>query len=279
MISPDAKFQEIRLDMIEVDEVRARFRNPARVMRLADNIGEVGLLNPITVRPGVGGKGFRLVCGGHRLAAFEELRRETIPAFVRKLTDEQARQVEVQENLVREDLSVLDRALHLATEKAIYEVRNPVAKHGGDRKSDQKVNVDHLISRRFTLEMADALGCGEKDVKRAIQIAKGITPELHAEIHDTPLADNQAQLLKLAALPPEDRADTVRVMKERGVYKVEKARQLLAGAEEDPPLPLEDAWQRKMMALWSGGKKKWQRRFLLSIDAQFVAPPCDDRAD
>ncbi len=273
MISPNAKFQEIRLDLIKADEVRARFLNPARVMRLADNIEDVGLLNPITVRPSKDGVGFLLVCGGHRLAACQELAWETIPALVRDLTDEEARQAEVQENLVREDLTALDRALHLATEKAIYEARNPVSKQGGDRKSDQMRNVAHLISQRFTLEMADALGCGEDMVKRAIQIAKGITPELHAEIHGTPLADNQAQLLKLAALPPEDRADTVRVMKERGVYKVEKARQLLAGAApEDPPI-LEDAWQRKMAALWSGGKRKWQAKFLSSIGAQFVPPP------
>ena len=196
MISPNATFQEIRLDMIEADEVRARFRNPARVMRLADNIEEVGLLNPITVRPSKDGKRFLLVCGGHRLAAFEELKRETIPAFVRQLTDEQARQVEAQENLVREDLTVLDRALHLATEKAIYEVRNPVAKRGGDRKSDQIRNNAYLISNRFTLEMAEALDCSEDTISRTIQIAKGVTPELQAEITGTDLANNQAQLLK-----------------------------------------------------------------------------------
>lgn len=121
MISPDVTFQNIRLDLIEADEVRARFLNPARVMRLAGNIEDVGLLNPITVRPSGDGKRVLLVCGGHRLAACRELTWETIPAFVRELTDEEARQVEVQENLVREDLTVLDRALHLATEKAIYE--------------------------------------------------------------------------------------------------------------------------------------------------------------
>ena len=256
-ISPNAKFQDVRLDMIEVDEVRARLLNPARVMRLADNIEDVGLLTPITVRPSKDREGYLLVCGEHRLAACRELGWKTIPAFVRELTDEQARQIGVQENLMREDLTVLDRALHLATEKAIYEARNPVAKHGGDHKSDQVVNLVHLISRRFTLEMAEALGCGEKAISRAIQIANGITPELHEEITGTPLADNQAQLLKLVDLPPEDRAPIVRTVKERAIYKVEKARQLLAGVEEQAPPPLEEAWQRKMTALWAGGKKGW----------------------
>ena len=124
--------------------------------------------------------------------------------------------------------------------------------------------------------MADELGCGERDIQRAIEIANAITPELQAEIHGTPLADNQAQLLKLADLPPEDRAEIVRTMKDRGVYKVQKARQVLAGIEEPAPLPLEEAWQRKMRALWAGGKKAWQRRFLLAIDAQFAAPEDGD---
>lgn len=119
------------------------------------------------------------------------------------------------------------------------------------------VNIDHLISQRFTLEMAETLNCGEKAIRRAIRIAKGVPHDLHAEITGTPLADNQAQLLKLVDLPPVDRAGVVRMMKDRGVFKVEKARQLQAGVEEAAPLPLEEACQRKMTALWAGGKKAW----------------------
>lgn len=269
MISPNATFQDIRLDLIDADEVRARFRNPARVMRLADNIEEVGLLNPITVRPSKDGQGFILVCGGHRLAAFGELKRETIPAFVRQLTDEQARQVEVQENLVREDLTVLDRALHLATEKAIYEARNPVAKRGGDRRSDQMRNVAHLISSRFTLDMAEALDCGEDTIKRAIQIAKGVTPELQAEITGTDLENNQAQLLKLVKYPEERRPVLARIMREEGYGKVSDADQHAEGRrpKAKPNQSDKEIWMRKIHALWAHGRKHWQDDFLTMIDA------------
>lgn len=264
--------EQIRIDLI-IEGDRVRLLNPARVMQLADSIDDQDLIHPITVRPDATETGYVLVSGGHRLAAAKVLGWKTIPANVRKLTDEEALQIEVEENLLREDLPALDRALHLAARKSSYEAEFPETKHGHNR-------VDNVVNsprpRRFTAKMADELGVGERDIQRAIEIANAITPDLHAEIHGTPLADNQAQLLKLAARPPEDRAALVRTMKDRGVYKVEAARRLQAGIEEPAPLPLEEAWQRKMRALWAGGKKAWQRRFLLAIDAQFAAPEDGD---
>lgn len=263
--------EQIRIDLI-IQGDRVRLLNNSRVMQLADSIEDQGLIHPITVRPEPDGTGYLLVSGGHRLAAFAELGREIIPAHVREFADDlAARLFEVRENLQRENLSALDRAMHLAAEKAIYEARNPETKHGGNRKGDQVANNANLIrKRRFTKEMADELGCGESDIQRAIRIANGITPELQAEIHGTALADNQAQLLKLIALPPEDLGPVVRTMKDRGVYKVDKARQLMAGQDEPPPLPAEEVWQRKMATLWADAKVSWRRRFLLSIDAQFI---------
>lgn len=261
--------EQIRIDLI-IQGDRVRLLNNSRVMQLADSIEDQGLIHPITVWPEPDGTGYLLVSGGHRLAAFVELGRETIPAHVREFADDnEMRLFEVRENLQRENLSALDRALHLAAEKAIYEARNPETKHGRNRVDK---NGNSPRAPRFTAEMADELGCGERDIQRAITVAKGITPELQAEIHGTPLADNQAQLLKLVALPPEDVAEVVRTMKDRGVYKVEKARQLMAGQDEPAALPAEEVWQRKMATLWADAKVSWRRRFLLSIDAQFAEP-------
>ncbi len=262
--------EQIRVDLIMSDEARVRFLNPARVMQLADSIEETGLQNPITIRPEKDGAGYQLVSGAHRLAAFSELGREHIPVFVREMTDEDARLFEVRENLHREELSARDWSLHLATEKLIYEARNPEAKQGGDRRSDQKVNVDLLKKpRRFTAEMADALGCGEKNVKRAVQIAKGITSELHAEIHGTPLADNQAQLLALVKYPEARRPLLARIMREEGYGKVSDADQHAEGRrpKEKPNQSDKEIWMRKIHSLWAHGRKHWQDDFLTLIDA------------
>lgn len=136
----------------------------------------------------------------------------------------------------------------------------------------RRARVMAVKARRFTLDEAKKQGVDEKAIKRLVQIGEAIPPELQAEIHGTPLADNQAQLLKLVALPPEDVAEVVRTMKESSIYKVEKARQLMAGQDEPAALPAEDVWQRKMATLWADAKISWRRRFLLSIDARFVEP-------
>ncbi|MDO5631108.1 MAG: ParB/RepB/Spo0J family partition protein [Paracoccus sp. (in: a-proteobacteria)] len=276
--------QEVRLDRISTDHTRARFVKKARVMQLADNIEERGLQNPITVRPDVDGSGFLLVSGNHRFAAFVELGRETIPAFVRPMSDEEARLTEVQENLIRQELSVMNRALHMAVEKQIYEARNPGAKHGGDRKSDQVANVVNLIPRRFTEEMADALGCGERDVQRAMQIAKMVakTPGLQAEISETELENNQHQLLALTKEAPEERLAIVRAMKERGLTKVKDGKRVrLKGDTPKPSEHPQEVWMRKMASLWANADtKRWQDDFLRRIGAvrtgKSPAAPIDD---
>ncbi len=275
--------QPIKVEQVLVGEIEIYERihnfDKVRVLSLSDDMEARGLMSPILLRKMPDGN-LCLVAGRHRLAAAQLLGWETIAAIIADMTDDEAICAEIEENQQRGNLTVVERGIGLARLKGIYIKNHPDSAKGkydrGIRDKDDLYvfSAAEALSGnkpvRFTLDEAKKQGIDEKAIKRLVQIGEAITPELLTEIHGTPLADNQAQLLKLAALPPEDRAGIVRVMKDRGVYKVEKARQRMAGVEEAPALPLEEAWQRKMTALWTNGKKSWQRRFLLSIDAQFA---------
>jgi len=78
------------------------------IVTLVDSIRELGLLTPITVTPDR-----RFVSGLHRLAAFKALGGSTIDAVVRALGRDEARLCEIDQNLARNDLSVIERAEHL----------------------------------------------------------------------------------------------------------------------------------------------------------------------
>jgi len=99
---------------IPLDNISPTPRNPrehvepSKIEDLAESIDEQGLLQPVLVRPV--GDGYELVHGERRLRAVERLGRETIGVEVRDLTDREALEVSITENLQREDVNPLAEA-------------------------------------------------------------------------------------------------------------------------------------------------------------------------
>jgi len=86
---------------IQVDEVSLN--------ELADSIKVQGVLQPIVLRKVADGK-LQLVAGQRRWLASQRAGKSTVPAIVRQLSDEQAIELTIIENLQREDLNPLDQA-------------------------------------------------------------------------------------------------------------------------------------------------------------------------
>jgi ParB family chromosome partitioning protein len=76
---------------------------------LRDSIKEHGVVQPVVVRPGEGGR-YILVLGERRLRASKMAGLETIPALVRRVSPQQAAEMTVLENVVREDLNPIEQA-------------------------------------------------------------------------------------------------------------------------------------------------------------------------
>jgi ParB family chromosome partitioning protein len=75
---------------------------------LADSIREVGLLQPVLVRPA--GDGFELIAGERRWRAARRVGLQAIPALVRETGDDRALEQALVENVQREDLNPLEEA-------------------------------------------------------------------------------------------------------------------------------------------------------------------------
>ncbi len=75
---------------------------------LADSIREVGLLQPVLVRPA--GDGFELIAGERRWRAARRVGLQVIPALVRETDDNTALEQALVENLQRDDLNPLEEA-------------------------------------------------------------------------------------------------------------------------------------------------------------------------
>jgi ParB family chromosome partitioning protein len=99
---------------ISVSEIRPNPYQPRSTFddealgALADSIREVGILQPVLVRPAEGG--FELIAGERRWRAAQRVGLKTIPALVRETDDTAALEHALVENLQRDDLNPLEEA-------------------------------------------------------------------------------------------------------------------------------------------------------------------------
>ena len=100
----------IRLSEIEPNRNQPRKEfDKASLSELADSIAEHGLLQPILVRPLPDG-GYQIVAGERRWRASRMAGLSEIPAVIRELSERDAAQLALVENLQREDLNPLEEA-------------------------------------------------------------------------------------------------------------------------------------------------------------------------
>lgn len=126
----------MRIEMIRVNACRPfegnpfRVRDDAEMEMLTDSIREYGVMVPIMVRP-VGYDGYEVVSGHRRLHACVKAGIDTVPAFIREMSRDEAVICMVDSNLHREGL--------LPSEKAFaYKMKLEAMKHQG-RASGQLV--------------------------------------------------------------------------------------------------------------------------------------------
>jgi ParB family transcriptional regulator, chromosome partitioning protein len=83
--------------------------DPKAMAELCDSVRAWGVLQPILVRP-LGAERFEIVAGERRFLALQRTKHRTIPAVVRDMTDAEALEVALLENLQRENLSEIEEA-------------------------------------------------------------------------------------------------------------------------------------------------------------------------
>ena len=92
---------------IQAPKIRDRIAiDEDRIVSLAEDIGQNGLINPILVRPNA--DGYEVVAGERRLLAVQRLGWERVTVHVQDLDDKTAALLRAVENLDREDLSPIE---------------------------------------------------------------------------------------------------------------------------------------------------------------------------
>lgn len=155
--------------------------DPRGIEELAASIRNSGVLQPVLVRPAIGDD-YELIAGERRWRAAKSCGLTEIPAIVREVTDQEALELALIENLQREDLNPLERAAAYQEilERLTYTPEVLAARLGESRAN--VVNYVRLLKlapevqelvRRGELAMGQARAiAGVSDPQRQLAIAR-----------------------------------------------------------------------------------------------------------
>jgi ParB family transcriptional regulator, chromosome partitioning protein len=102
--------REIPVDQIDPNPYQTRSNvDQGQLAELAASITANGVVQPILVRPQASGR-FQLIAGERRWRASQLAGKQTIPAILRQVSDEQAMEITIVENLQRADLNPMEQA-------------------------------------------------------------------------------------------------------------------------------------------------------------------------
>src|ERR1700677_2066329 len=108
--SQGGKPREIALDLIDRNPFQTRsIVNEDQLAELAASITANGVVQPILVRPLEAGR-FQLIAGERRWRASQLAGKTTVPSILRQVSDEQAMEITIVENLQRADLNPMEQA-------------------------------------------------------------------------------------------------------------------------------------------------------------------------
>jgi len=142
---------------------RKRRLNKEKATELAESFKLIGQLEPVTIT-----KYNVLLAGLHRVEAAKILGWESIDARLFEGDAIAMEIVEIDENLIRNDLTVLEQGEHLARRQELIGFSR-----GGDRRSNY-----NDYSLKTTSEIAKEIGLSEQSVYKRMQAARNIVPEV-----------------------------------------------------------------------------------------------------
>ncbi len=109
-VAPTGKPLEIAVEQIDRNPFQTRKGfDEAKLDELAASITASGVVQPIIVRAGADGR-YTLITGERRWLASQRAGKATIPAVVREVSDVQAMEMTIVENLQRADLNPMEQA-------------------------------------------------------------------------------------------------------------------------------------------------------------------------
>lgn len=253
---------------------RLREISEGQVVALMASIGDVGLLNPITVYPrkvieaGISVDGYGVVAGAHRLEACKRLGHTEIAAQVVGLSELERQIAECDENLCGTTLTPSERATFTRRRKEAYEALHPETRNGVIGATARHAPAK-LADASFTADTAAKTGQSERAIQRDAERGTKVCKEALDILKGTK-ADTGTVLDALKDLPPEQQVlSAYREVQKRQEPKPQPKPPRIADAPESDEAALERQVAALMVA-WNKASPDARREFLGRIDSPLM---------
>ncbi len=262
-----------------------RYFDRQALEQLKSSISQHGILEPLLVRPLADGK-YELVAGERRFRVAMELNLTSVPVSIKTLTDLEAKQIALIENLQREDLNPVEEtegilellSIQLNQEveliiNLLYKMQNEKIRVNGNVsiKNETKIIIDlfeslgmkweSFIRTRLPLlklpdDILQALRAGQLAYTKAIELSK-IKDEQQRE----KLLKESIELnLSLREIKEKIKQLLVLTCTERSRSVVVKVENNLIVNEKSPTKTVKDLVRSiEQKKLWETEPKKWER--------------------
>lgn len=170
-IEENNSIQPVKLDIMDIEPNKEQARkqfDEAALSELADSIAQHGVLQPLLVRPIIGG-GYQLIAGERRWRASRIAGLAQVPVIIKELTDDEAAVISLIENLQREDLNPIEEAYGFASLIKDFDLTQEEAAQRVGKSRPAVANALRLL--RLPQEVIDAVREGKLSAGHARALA------------------------------------------------------------------------------------------------------------
>lgn len=253
LFETDGQFSHIPLDMIVVkNQVRKHFDDTSdnKLTELAANIAARGVLQPILLREI--GDGYELIAGERRLRASKIAGLEKIPAYIRVMTDEEAEDAQLAENIHRENLTHLETANKLQKDlDQLGSIQAVLEKHNKSESWLSKM-LSLLNLPEETKKLISGNISADLEVIGAVKQIEKIDPqEAKKLVEDLAASKGQANARKKVA-EVKEKVKPGKATKKAAENKAKPPANTPDAAKSSPANPLDD---QNTLPLYADGEK------------------------
>jgi ParB family chromosome partitioning protein len=159
------EYRDVPLSLLNASKSNPRRTfDEAALKELAESIRAQGVLSPLLVRP-LTENGFEIVFGERRYQAAQLAEQQTVPVRIKQMTDAEALEAQLVENLIRAEIHPMEEAQGfqalLRLEEPKYSIEQIAAKVGkGPAFVAQRLKLTDLVPAAVEAFYADEIGVG-----------------------------------------------------------------------------------------------------------------------
>ncbi|BBD63463.1 ParB-like partition protein (plasmid) [Nostoc sp. HK-01] len=198
--TPRATETTIKLeDIVLPQQQPRRYFDPQALKELFESVKQHGILQPLLVRPLGKGK-YELVAGERRYRAGQEAKLEVAPVVVRELSNDQAFQLALIENLQREDLNPVEETegiLHLlairlkcdveAVKSLLYRMKNAHSKEEQQSTDSPDESRRNVSPKGEETESTDSIS---DNLEEETESRRNVSPNSESTESDGKISDD-----------------------------------------------------------------------------------------